>query len=203
MVKVKQLAAGRLVGARCLRALFAQGLGRSPLIDLFSNDAQFTPNEAQPQSVGQASGLPVGGVSDPVVENLADGPLGLRSKDGCVVSRPGLNCGSGEEKDTASRGAQGTARPTFPWQRQALSILRRFRMATAIAGQSFPSLLHGQGLGRSAGFLLTGALVHLIAACAPSQAQAQSARGPLRVHPENPRYFTDGTKTAAGQEKAV
>jgi hypothetical protein len=29
------------------------------------------------------------------------------------------------------------------------------------------------------------------------------ARGPLRVHPENPRYFTDGTRTAEGTLKAV
>jgi len=29
------------------------------------------------------------------------------------------------------------------------------------------------------------------------------AKGPLRVHPENPRYFTDGTKTPDGSLKAV
>lgn len=34
------------------------------------------------------------------------------------------------------------------------------------------------------------------------QAQAP-AQGPLRVHPDNPRYFTDGTKTADGKLKAV
>ncbi len=32
---------------------------------------------------------------------------------------------------------------------------------------------------------------------------ATPARGPLRVHPDNPRYFTDGTRTAAGSLKAV
>lgn len=32
---------------------------------------------------------------------------------------------------------------------------------------------------------------------------AQAARGPLRVHPVNPRYFTDGTKLADGSLKAV
>jgi hypothetical protein len=30
-----------------------------------------------------------------------------------------------------------------------------------------------------------------------------TAKGPLRVHPTNPRYFTDGTKTADGSFKAV
>jgi hypothetical protein len=30
-----------------------------------------------------------------------------------------------------------------------------------------------------------------------------AARGPLRVHPTNPRYFTDGTKTPSGTWKAV
>src|SRR3989337_391265 len=32
---------------------------------------------------------------------------------------------------------------------------------------------------------------------------ADPAKGPLRVHPENPRYFTDGTKSADGSLKAV
>jgi hypothetical protein len=32
---------------------------------------------------------------------------------------------------------------------------------------------------------------------------ASEAAGPLRVHPTNPRYFTDGTKTADGSLKAV
>jgi len=34
-------------------------------------------------------------------------------------------------------------------------------------------------------------------------AQAGPAKGPLRVHPENPRYFTDGTKGPAGSLRAV
>src|SRR5262245_58269385 len=29
------------------------------------------------------------------------------------------------------------------------------------------------------------------------------AKGPLRIHPQNPRYFTDGTKTASGSLRAV
>src|SRR5262245_14452585 len=32
---------------------------------------------------------------------------------------------------------------------------------------------------------------------------AAPALGPLRVHPANPRYFTDGTKTPDGTFKAV
>src|SRR3972149_2314994 len=35
------------------------------------------------------------------------------------------------------------------------------------------------------------------------KAQAAQAAGPLRVHPSNPRYFTDGTKNADGSLKAV
>jgi hypothetical protein len=34
-------------------------------------------------------------------------------------------------------------------------------------------------------------------------AQAEPARGPLRVHPTNPRYFTDGTVDPDGQLRAV
>ncbi len=34
-------------------------------------------------------------------------------------------------------------------------------------------------------------------------AGAAPAAGPLRVHPSNPRYFTDGTKNADGSLKAV
>jgi hypothetical protein len=37
----------------------------------------------------------------------------------------------------------------------------------------------------------------------PPRAPAQSARGPLRVHPENPRYFTDGTRAPDGSLRAV
>jgi hypothetical protein len=32
---------------------------------------------------------------------------------------------------------------------------------------------------------------------------AEAARGPLRIHPDNPRYFTDGTKTPEGSWKTV
>ena len=32
---------------------------------------------------------------------------------------------------------------------------------------------------------------------------AAPAAGPLRVHPQNPRYFTDGTTNADGSLKAV
>jgi hypothetical protein len=32
---------------------------------------------------------------------------------------------------------------------------------------------------------------------------AAPAKGPLRVNPDNPRYFTDGTKDASGKLKAV
>ena len=47
------------------------------------------------------------------------------------------------------------------------------------------------------------ALVLLLWACAFNLPAAQSARGPLRVHPENPRYFTDGRTNADGSLKAV
>jgi hypothetical protein len=33
--------------------------------------------------------------------------------------------------------------------------------------------------------------------------QTERAAGPLRVHPTNPRYFTDGTKNADGSLRAV
>ncbi|MBM4028243.1 MAG: hypothetical protein FJ280_23045, partial [Planctomycetes bacterium] len=36
-----------------------------------------------------------------------------------------------------------------------------------------------------------------------AQAPAKKATGPLRVHPTNPRYFTDGTKNPDGSLKAV
>jgi len=36
-----------------------------------------------------------------------------------------------------------------------------------------------------------------------SQPNATPARGPLRVHPTNPRYFTDGTKNHDGSLKAI
>jgi hypothetical protein len=33
--------------------------------------------------------------------------------------------------------------------------------------------------------------------------QSTKASGPLRVHPTNPRYFTDGTKTSNGSLRTV
>lgn len=36
-----------------------------------------------------------------------------------------------------------------------------------------------------------------------SMSHADPAKGPLRVHPENPRYFTDGTKVPDGSRRAV
>ncbi|PIZ42729.1 MAG: hypothetical protein COY42_17025, partial [Armatimonadetes bacterium CG_4_10_14_0_8_um_filter_66_14] len=35
------------------------------------------------------------------------------------------------------------------------------------------------------------------------QAAAEKSKGPLRVHSDNPRYFTDGTKNPDGSPKAV
>lgn len=49
---------------------------------------------------------------------------------------------------------------------------------------------------------LTGAAVILLAGVLHS-AGARAATGPLRVHPANPRYFTDGTTNAEGSLKAV
>lgn len=46
----------------------------------------------------------------------------------------------------------------------------------------------------------------LLGLCLPSpgaEPRPQPATGPLRVHPENPRYFTDGTQTPAGALRAV
>jgi len=36
-----------------------------------------------------------------------------------------------------------------------------------------------------------------------AQSEATPAKGPLRIHPQNPRYFTDGTKQPDGSLKAV
>lgn len=48
-------------------------------------------------------------------------------------------------------------------------------------------------------------LFSVLAQTAPgaSNVQANSARGPLRIHPDNPRYFTDGTQAADGSLRAV
>src|SRR5687767_14351541 len=61
--------------------------------------------------------------------------------------------------------------------------------------------------------LLFATLILLTVLPIPSRAQAavylgehvarEQARGPLRVHPNNPRYFTDGTKAPGGGLKAV
>jgi hypothetical protein len=76
---------------------------------------------------------------------------------------------------------------------------------------------HSRGLGRAAGVALAaaipisamaigaaqGAKTPAPSSIPPPRAQAQSARGPLRVHAENPRYFTDGTRAADGSLRAV
>jgi hypothetical protein len=51
---------------------------------------------------------------------------------------------------------------------------------------------------RSTRSQITGLLVLLTVLCAArtEQSSAAAAQGPLRVHPENPRYFTDGTGRA-------
>jgi hypothetical protein len=50
-----------------------------------------------------------------------------------------------------------------------------------------------------------GLLVALVLASEQSLAASQTsaAKGPLRIHPDNPRYFTDGTKMPDGSLKAV
>lgn len=48
-----------------------------------------------------------------------------------------------------------------------------------------------------------GALIAAVVCIAPTALIAAPATGPLRVHPDNPRYFTDGTKSADGSLKAV
>lgn len=47
------------------------------------------------------------------------------------------------------------------------------------------------------------ALLLLGMTCTAPLAVAQPAAGPLRVHPTNPRYFTDGTQNAGGTLRAV
>jgi hypothetical protein len=50
-----------------------------------------------------------------------------------------------------------------------------------------------------------GLLVALALTSGPSFAASQTspAKGPLRIHPDNPRYFTDGTKMPDGSLKVV
>ena len=54
-------------------------------------------------------------------------------------------------------------------------------------------------------FLEALILFSVLAQTAPgaSNVQANSARGPLQIHPDNPRYFTDGTLAADGSLRAV
>ena len=43
-----------------------------------------------------------------------------------------------------------------------------------------------------------------LALCFPAvQSAAAPPAGPLRIHPENPRYFTDGAKMPDGSWRAV
>lgn len=50
---------------------------------------------------------------------------------------------------------------------------------------------------------MLGAALLVSLASAPAQTSAGPASGPLRTHPTNPRYFTDGTKNADGTLRAV
>lgn len=47
------------------------------------------------------------------------------------------------------------------------------------------------------------ALISLLLLPQTARKEATPAKGPLSVHPENPRYFTDGTKLPNGSLKAV
>jgi hypothetical protein len=48
-----------------------------------------------------------------------------------------------------------------------------------------------------------GACTLISSASGDERTPVEPARGPLRVHPENPRYFTDGSRDANGDFKAV
>lgn len=50
---------------------------------------------------------------------------------------------------------------------------------------------------------LTALTLLSVAPLLAARPDAAPARGPLRVHPENPRYFTDGTKTSDGSLEVV
>ena len=52
-------------------------------------------------------------------------------------------------------------------------------------------------------FLCLLLLSAILPAATPLLSNPAPARGPLRVHPQNPRYFTDGTTNADGSLKAV
>ena len=49
----------------------------------------------------------------------------------------------------------------------------------------------------------TATVVFVGTCCIAANRSDESAAGPLRVHPDNPRYFTDGAKKADGSLKAV
>ena len=51
------------------------------------------------------------------------------------------------------------------------------------------------------GFVFCAAIV--VSSATRSGAADTPATGPLRVHPANPRFFTDGTKTGSGSLRAV
>jgi hypothetical protein len=54
------------------------------------------------------------------------------------------------------------------------------------------------------GLLAAGAIQQSISAAEPDRSVAgAAAKGPLRVHPTNPRYFTDGTKREDGTLRAI
>ena len=53
----------------------------------------------------------------------------------------------------------------------------------------------------TAGLLAAGIMV--VGAFSAGTAAAAEATGPLRVHPDNPRYFTDGTKHPDGTFRAL
>jgi len=72
----------------------------------------------------------------------------------------------------------------------------------------FSMLVHCHSAGRRSAFLKTPASILLtlgmvMAALIAGQATGRNVRGPLRVHPSNPRYFTDGTENPDGSLKPV
>jgi len=64
-----------------------------------------------------------------------------------------------------------------------------------------PGFTSNRDLGSVAGRFVLPATAQT--AFSNSPPSAAPAKGPLRVHPENPRYFTDGTKAPDGSLKAV
>jgi hypothetical protein len=51
--------------------------------------------------------------------------------------------------------------------------------------------------------LIAGLATILLLSPFGAAAASKPAQGPLRIHPENPRYFTDGTKRPDGTLNAV